>query len=152
LEWMHIAPKDWLTSPGMALKSIIIFNVWQTLGYYIVIILAGLTEIPKDYYEASSIDGAGKIRQTIFITIPLLKRSMLFIIVIMGINTLQLFDPVFILTQGGPVNSSTVVTHQLYKTAFEFGKAGEASAMAMILLIVILVFTLLQLRIFKSDD
>src|SRR5699024_10237839 len=120
LEWMHIAPKDWLTSPGMALKSIIIYNVWQTLGYYIVIILAGLTEIPKDYYEASSIDGAGKIRQTIFITIPLLKRSMLFIIVIMGINTLQLFDPVFILTQGGPVNSSTVVTHQLYKTAFEF--------------------------------
>lgn len=151
LNWLHIPPQKWLGSVDQAMGSLIMLNVWQTLGYYVVIVLAGLTEIPKSYYEAASIDGASWFQKIVFLTVPLLKRSLAFIVVIMTINTLQVFDPVYVLTQGGPVNSTNVVSYHMYDTAFNFGNAGQASAMAFILFIVVLAFTLLQLRLFKSD-
>jgi multiple sugar transport system permease protein len=133
-----------------ALFALIILNVWQTLGYYVVLVVAGLTEIPRDYYEAASIDGASWLQQHIRLTIPLLKRSLAFIVVILTINTLQVFDPVYVLTQGGPIDATNVVAFNMYQTAFNFGHAGTASAMAMVLLAVVLLLSLAQLRLFKS--
>jgi multiple sugar transport system permease protein len=147
----HIPSQNWLGSIDQAMMSLVILNVWQTLGYYVVIVIAGLTEISQDYYEAASIDGANSIQKLFYITIPLLKRSLAFIIIIMTINTLQVFDPIYVLTQGGPANSTTVVSYHMYDTAFNFGNAGQASALAFILYIVVLVFTTLQLRLFKTD-
>ncbi len=150
LGWVHIPAQDWLGSINEAMISLVILNVWQTLGYYVVIVVAGLTEIPQEYYEAASIDGASWFQQQLYITLPLLNRSLAFVFVILTINTLQIFDPVYVLTQGSPVNSTDVVAYQMYVTAFNYGQAGLASAMAMVLLAVILLLSLVQLRLFRS--
>ncbi len=150
LGWFHIPAQNWLASVHQALFALIILNVWQTLGYYVVLVVAGLTEIPRDYYEAASIDGASWLQQQVRLTIPLLKRSLAFIVVILTINTLQVFDPVYVLTQGGPIDATNVVAFNMYQTAFNFGHAGTASAMAMVLLAVVLLLSLAQLRLFKS--
>ncbi|MFP7296957.1 carbohydrate ABC transporter permease [Neobacillus niacini] len=151
LSFFHLPTQEWLGSLDQAMMSLVILNVWQTLGYYVVIVIAGLTEISQDYYEAASIDGANAFQKLFHITIPLLKRSMSFIVIIMTINTLQVFDPIYVLTQGGPANSTNVVSFHMYDTAFNFGNAGQASAMAFILYLVVLFFTILQLRLFKTD-
>jgi ABC-type sugar transport system permease subunit len=150
LSLVHIPPQDWLGSINEAMISLVILNVWQTLGYYVVIVVAGLTEIPQEYYEAASIDGASWFQQQLRVTLPLLKRSLAFVFVILTINTLQIFDPVYVLTQGSPVNSTDVVAYQMYLTAFNYGQAGLASAMAMVLLAVVLFLSLVQLRLFRS--
>ena len=150
LGWFHIPPQDWLASVNEALLSLVILNVWQTLGYYVVIVVAGLTEIPQDYYEAASIDGASWLQRQLYVTLPLLSRSLAFVFVILTINALQIFDPVYVLTQGSPVNSTNVVAYQMYVTAFNYGQAGLASAMAMILLAIVLFLSLIQLRLFRS--
>lgn len=150
LGWLHIPPQNWLGSLNEAMLSIVILNVWQTLGYYVVMVVAGLTEIPQEYYEAASIDGASWFQQQLFVTLPLLNRSLAFVFVILTINTLQIFDPVYVLTQGSPVNSTDVVAYQMYVTAFNYGQAGLASAMAMVLLAVVLFLSLLQLRLFRT--
>jgi multiple sugar transport system permease protein len=150
LGWMHIPAQDWLGSINEAMISLVILNVWQTLGYYVVIVVAGLTEIPQEYYEAAAIDGASWFQQQLYVTLPLLNRSLAFVFVILTINTLQIFDPVYVLTQGSPVNSTDVVAYQMYVTAFNYGQAGLASAMAMVLLAVVLLLSLAQLRLFRS--
>jgi multiple sugar transport system permease protein len=150
LGWFHLAPQDWLASVREAMLSLVILNVWQTLGYYVIMVVAGLTEIPQEYYEAASIDGASWWRKQIHLTLPLLRRSLAFIFVILTINTLQIFDPVYVLTQGSPVNSTDVVAYQMYLTAFNYGQAGLASAMALVLLALVLALSLLQLRLFRS--
>lgn len=150
LGWFHIPAQNWLASVHQALFALIILNVWQTLGYYVVLVVAGLTEIPRDYYEAASIDGASWLQQQIRLTIPLLRRSLAFIMVILTINTLQVFDSVYVLTQGGPIDATNVVAFNMYQTAFNFGHAGTASAMAMVLLVVVLLLSLAQLRLFRS--
>jgi multiple sugar transport system permease protein len=150
LGWLHIPPQNWLGSINEAMLSLVILNVWQTLGYYVVMVVAGLTEIPQEYYEAASIDGASWFQQQLYVTLPLLNRSLAFVFVILTINTLQIFDPVYVLTQGSPVNSTDVVAYQMYVTAFNYGQAGLASAMAMVLLAVVLFLSLLQLRLFRT--
>lgn len=150
LGWAHIPAQDWLGSIHEAMLALVILNVWQTLGYYVVIVVAGLTEIPQEYYEAASIDGASWFQQQLHVTLPLLNRSLAFVFVILTINTLQIFDPVYVLTQGSPVNSTNVVAYQMYVTAFNYGQAGLASAMAMVLLAVVLLLSLAQLRLFRS--
>jgi ABC-type sugar transport system permease subunit len=150
LGWLHLPPQDWLGSVHEAMLALVILNVWQTLGYYVVMVVAGLTEIPREYYEAAAIDGAGWWRCQWSITLPLLRRTLAFVFVILTINTLQVFDPVYVLTQGSPVNSTDVVAYQMYITAFNYGQAGLASAMAMIMLAIVLALSLLQLRLFRS--
>lgn len=132
-----IASPGWLSNPDAALVSLVIFNVWQMLGYYVVLLVAGLTQIPADVYEAARLDGAGPIRQTVSVTVPLLRSSLIFVVMMTAINSLQVFDPVYLLTQGGPVNSTMVLSFDIQRTAFQFGLAGEASAMAFSLLLVI---------------
>ena len=147
LEFLHIPGQPWLGSVHEALISLIILNLWQTVGYYTVIVMAGLTEIPKDYYEAAAIDGATRWRMTWDVTLPLLRRAITFIVIILTINSLQVFAPVYILTQGGPANSTDVVVYDMYRTAFNFLNMGQASAMAFVLFLAILVMAVLELRL-----
>ena len=132
-------PIGWISDPDIALASIAVFNVWQMLGYYTVLLVAGLTQIPEDVYEAARVDGAGPLRQTVSITIPLLGRTLVFVGLIAVINAIQVFDPIYLLTQGGPANATNVLTFDIQRTAFQFGLGGQASAMALSLLLVLVV-------------
>lgn len=138
LGWLGIQSPGWLSNPDAALLSLVAFNVWQMIGYYVVLLIAGLTQIPDDVYEAARLDGAGPVRQTISITIPLLRSSMVFVILMTCINSVQVFDPIYMLTQGGPINSTNVISFDIQRTAFQNGLAGQASAMAFSLFMILL--------------
>lgn len=152
LGWFGLPPRAWLGSVDQAMFSLVIFNVWQTLGYYTVLVLAGLTQVPPVYYEAAVIDGANAWQQTWRITLPLLRRTLLFVIVIAMINCVQVFDPVYVLTQGGPAGATTVLSYQVYKNAFEFGLAGKASSMAFVLFLVLVVAVAAVMRLLRGAD
>lgn len=150
LGWFGIPPRAWLGSVDQAMISLVIFNVWQTLGYYTVLMVAGLTQIPAVYFEAAVIDGANGWQQTWRITLPLLKRTLLFVVIIAMINSVQVFDPVYVLTQGGPASATTVLSYQVYKNAFEFGLAGKASSMAFVLFLVLVVAVAAVMRLLRD--
>jgi len=139
LNAVGIPAPGWLSDPSWALISLVIFNVWQMLGYYVILLVAGLTQIPDELYEAARIDGAGVIRRTWSITIPLLRPSLVFVALMTFINSIQVFDPIYLLTQGGPANSTNVVSFEIQRTAFQYGMAGESSALAVSLFMMILV-------------
>lgn len=139
LALVGISSPGWLSNPSSALFSLVIFNVWQMLGYYVVLLVAGLTQIPEEVYEAARLDGAGPVRQTVSITIPLLRNTLVFVLLMTVINSIQVFDPVYLLTQGGPVDSTNVLSFDIQRTAFQNGLAGQASAMAVSLLVLLAV-------------
>ena len=136
--------QPWLMSSRMALPSIIIFSVWKNLGYNMIIYLAGLQAIPPQFYEAATIDGAGALTRFRHVTIPLLAPTTTFIVIYDSILALQVFDQVFVLTGGGPANSTNVVVLDLYRQAFERYNFGYAAAEAMVLFLFILGVTILQ--------
>lgn len=139
LSAVGVTPPGWLSDPSWAMLSLVIFNVWQMLGYYVILLVAGLTQIPGDLFEAARVDGAGIIRQTWSITVPMLSRSLVFVILMTFINSIQVFDPIYLLTQGGPAGSTNVVSFEIQRTAFQYGQAGGASAMAVSLFMLIIV-------------
>ena len=144
LRLVRIPDQPWLMSSNMALPSIIIFSIWKTLGYNMIIYLAGLQAIPAQFYEAATIDGAGALRRFWRISVPLLAPTTTFILIYNGILAFQVFDQVFVLTGGGPANSTNVVVLDLYRQAFERYNFGYASAEAMVLFLFILGVTVLQ--------
>jgi len=131
--------QPWLGSPRTALWSLVLLTIWQYLGYFTTILVAGLTQIPKEYDEAAEIDGAGPVRRLFAITIPLLRRPLTFATAICLINGLGAFDAVNVLTKGGPSDSTNVVTLHAVRTAFDHGQAGRAAAMTMVLLVGVIV-------------
>ncbi|MBI2116540.1 MAG: sugar ABC transporter permease [candidate division NC10 bacterium] len=144
LKLVGLPEQPWLMSSHMALPSIIIFSIWKTLGYNMIIYLAGLQAIPQQFYEAATIDGAGAIKRFWRISVPLLAPTTTFILIYNGILAFQVFDQVFVLTGGGPANSTNVVVLDLYRQAFERYNFGYAAAEAMVLFVFILGVTLLQ--------
>jgi multiple sugar transport system permease protein len=140
-----------LADPETAMWGIVLTSVWWVTGYYLVIYLAGLQDIPQHLYEAAAIDGASAWRSFWSITIPLLRPVFLFVVVIHIIGSFQIFGQVFIMTQGGPGDATRTVVQHLYETAFQSLFAfGSASAMAWVLFAVILVFSVIQFRILKG--
>jgi multiple sugar transport system permease protein len=140
-----------LAEPRSAMWGIVVTSVWWVTGYYLVIYLAGLQDIPRHLYEAAAIDGAGVWRSFWSITLPLLRPVFLFVFVIHIIGSFQIFGQVFIMTQGGPGDATRTVVQHLYETAFQNLFAfGSASAMAWVLFAVILVFSLIQFRILRG--
>jgi multiple sugar transport system permease protein len=138
LRAVGLGPLPWLGSPTTALWSIVIVTIWQVLGYFTTILAAGLTQISREYYEAAAIDGAGALTKLRRITIPLLRRPLIFAAAICLIYGYQIFEPVYVLTQGGPSDSTVSVTYHAYRTAFNFGNAGRASAMSLVLLVAVI--------------
>jgi multiple sugar transport system permease protein len=140
---------NWLRDLKLALPSIALMNVWQTLGYNVVIFLAGLLAIPSELYEAADIDGTPPLRKLWSITVPLVAPSMWFVIINNTIRNLQVFSEIFVMTGGGPGHATTTVGFRVYQYAFLFLSFGKASANVMVLMIIILAVTLLQLRFFE---
>lgn len=147
---LGFAPVGWLINPNLAILSISLMVVWKGLGWYMVIFLAGLKAIPEEFYEAARVDGATGWQQFWRITLPLLRPTLLFVLVVTIIGSLQVFSPIFIMTQGGPANATNVVVYWVYITAFQFLRFGYATAQAVFLFVVIMVITLIQLRLFRE--
>jgi multiple sugar transport system permease protein len=135
LGWVGIPPQTWLSAPQTALVSIVILNVWQQVGYFTVLAVAGLTQIPDSLYEAAKIDGANPVQRFLSITLPLLGNTLLFSSVICIINAVQVFEPVALITQGGPVNATNVLTYHIRRVGIERAQGGLGSAMAVTLLL-----------------
>jgi multiple sugar transport system permease protein len=141
-----IAPIDWLGDPRFAMPAIIIFAVWKNFGYNMIILLAGLQSIPRDLYEAARIDGASALARFRFVTLPMLAP----ILTIVGILTVagyfQLFAEPYVMTQGGPLQSTVSVLYFMYEEGFKWWNLGTASAVAFMLFLLIFAVTMLQLR------
>ena len=139
----------WLTSTDWSMPAVIIMAVWKNLGYNMVIYLAGLQGIPPTLYEAAALDGAGPWQRFRHITIPLLGPTTFFILVISIINSFQVFDLTFILSQGGPGISTTTIVMYIYDQGFQYFQMGYAAALAWVLFIIIFAVTMLQMRMQK---
>jgi multiple sugar transport system permease protein len=151
LRSLGVPPRSWLADPQTAMWTIILTTVWWVTGYYLVIYLAGLQDIPRDLYEAAALDGASGWRSFWAITLPLLRPVLLFVVVTHVIGSFQLFGQVFVLTGGGPGDATRTVVQHLYETAFQnFFQFGAASAMAWVLFAVILAFSVLQFRLLRG--
>ena len=137
----------WLQSTEWSLPALILMKVWKSVGYYIVLFLAGLQGIPRDLYDAAAVDGANQLRRVRFVTLPLLSPMLLFVLVIAVISSFQDFDQIAVMTRGGPVNSTNVLVYFLYEQAFVSYQFGKGSAVAVIMLTLLMGFTLLQLRL-----
>lgn len=146
-----IGPVGWLTSEEMSLFSIIIFTIIKGPGGALLIYLTALCNIPRDYFEAAAVDGAGPARVFFSITFPLLLPQTMFLAISLTIDAMQVFAPVMLLTEGGPANSSEVVMHRVYKEAFNNLNMGAASAMSVLLFMVILAVSVAQYRYFKYE-
>jgi multiple sugar transport system permease protein len=142
-----IHQQGFFSSPGQALYSVVAMTVWGWLGFGALIFLAGLQGIPGELLEAASIDGCSKTRAFWSISVPLLRPVTAFLLVWLTINSLQLFDEVYVTTKGGPLHASTVVVYYLYQQAFQYFHAGYAAAIAYVLFAAILVVTLVELQL-----
>ncbi|CCC83240.1 sn-glycerol-3-phosphate transport system permease protein ugpA [Paenibacillus polymyxa M1] len=139
----------WLTDTHWVIPSIALLSIWLGLGYNMVIFLAGLQGISKSYYEAAEIDGASKFQQLRYITLPLLSPTTFFVTIMMVISSFQVFDQAFVMTNGGPAKASYTLVYHIYDQAFIDFTMGESAAAAMILFVIILIFTLLQFKMQK---
>ena len=141
----------WLADPILAMPSIIAMAVWRNLGFAMVVFLAGLQAIPASLYEAASIDGAGRWQAFRFVTIPMLKPTILFMTVITTIGYLQLFEEPFVMTNGGPLDKTLSVTMYMYQQGFTFFHQGYASAVAYVLFVIVATIAFLQFKFLRSD-
>lgn len=144
-----ITGPSWLSSRVWAMPGIVIAAIWKDTGYYTLMVLAGLKSIDPVYYEAADIDGAGPVRRFFRITLPLLSPTLFLLIVINVISGLQVFEPVLIMTEGGPGGATTVFLERIYQYAFSQYKMGMASAYSWVLFLIILAFTAVQFRLQK---
>jgi ABC-type sugar transport system permease subunit len=142
----------WLTAQEWSKVPVLTLFVWSRLGYYLILMLGGLQTVPQELYEAASIDGASPTQQFLFITVPLMRGIILFVLVTTTIAVLNLFGAPFILTGGGPANSSSTLTLVLYQTAFSWANYGLASAIAVVISLITIVIALVQIRLLRFGD
>ena len=150
LSVIGIKGPGWLTSLNWAMPSIILTTIWKGLGFNMLLFLAGLQGIPQSYYEAADIDGAKWFSKFLHITIPLLSHTTLFVVIISTINSFQGFDLIYMMTNGGPARSTSVLVFYLYQNAFKYFRMGYASAIAYVLFFLILIFALIQFWLQKK--
>ncbi len=141
-----IAGPGWWTDPAWAMPSVIIASAWKDLGFVMVILLAGLQAVPQELLEAAKVDGAQARQRFRHITLPLLSPQIFFVVVISLINGFQVFDQVFVMTDGGPNGATEVVVQQIYDLTFRYGRAGDAAALSWLLFVIVLAVTFVQMR------
>jgi len=147
LGWLGIAPVDWLGDPTWSMPAIILLSVWRTFGYNMLIFIAGLQTIPEELYEAAAVDGAGAWRRFRHITLAGLAPTFLFVGVTTMIGYFQLFAEPYVMTQGGPLRSTTSLVLLMYEEGFRWWRMGMAAALAFLLFVVTLIATLIQMRL-----
>jgi putative chitobiose transport system permease protein len=139
-------PIGWLTDPRFALFSVIIVTVWKGIGYYMMIYLAALTSVPNDLYEAADIDGASLLQKHFAVTIPHLLPAIALVSIISSISAMKVFVEIYVMTQGGPLNSSMTVVYYIYQKAFENLDLGYASACGVVLMLIIMAISILNIK------
>jgi ABC-type sugar transport system permease subunit len=144
--------RNWLGDPALAMPSIIAMIVWKNLGFSMVIFLAGLQTIPTSLYEAARIDGAGKWDEFRYVTLPGLRPTLLFAVVTTTIGYIQVFEEPFVMTEGGPLNSTISIAQFLYEEGFRFFHQGYAAAIAYVLFAIVAVVAVIQFRILRSES
>ena len=144
-----VPPQKWLLDLPLAMPSVIVMSIWVGIGFNMLVYMAGLQGIPSSLYEAAAIDGAAGIRIFFYITLPLLKPTSCFLLIMACIRSFQVFGQVYIMTGGGPLNTTTTIVHQIFQNGFQGYRMGYASAQSVFLLVVILTITLVN---FKSGD
>ncbi|RAM48269.1 MAG: sugar ABC transporter permease [Hapalosiphonaceae cyanobacterium JJU2] len=154
LAFVGLPTYNWLGDPAVALKGIMIMNIWSTAPFYMVIYLAALQDIPQSLYEAAELDGANELQKFIYVTIPMLKPVTFFVVAMGIIGTFQLFDQSYIFSNGngGPNNATLTVVLLIYQAVFRNLQMGYAAAIAFLLATVIILITLLQRRIFGGNE
>lgn len=152
LEMLGLQPVQWLGSTQAALYAVIIVSLWLGMGYYMVIFLAGLQDIPREYYEAAQLDGARRWDTFRFVTFPNLRHTNIFVLVVATIGSFQVFDQIMLMTGGGPASSTTLAVLYIFQQAFQQFQFGYAAALSFILFLIIFVFTIVQLRLLRVDQ
>jgi len=137
-------PPGWLTSPAWAMPAVVIISTWRDMGYYMVLFLAGLQTVPRELHEAARVDGANALQRFVNVTLPCLRPTMFFVTVMLTINSLKVFDLILVLTEGGPGQSTTVLSQFIYRKGFEENSFGYASAASVVLFALCLVVTIIQ--------
>jgi multiple sugar transport system permease protein len=151
LTFGHWQAHDFLGDPHTAMIGIIVMSIWQGVGFQMVIILAGLQSISSTLYEAAAIDRANKWQQFLNVTLPGLRNTLIFVVMVTTIFSLRLFDQIYIMTRGGPQNSTTTVMYQAVTTAFEKGNVGNAAAITVIFFILVLAIALIQRQLVREE-
>ena len=150
LGWVGIDGPNWLQTESTALPTLIVMGAWRNLGFGMVIFLAGLQAIPKELYEAATIDGARKWAQLRYLTVPMLRPTMLFVAVITTIGYVQFFEEPFVMTRGGPLDSTLSLAYHTYNQ-FGFGNYGYASAMGYVLFVVVVLLSIAWFRLLRNN-
>ncbi len=145
-------PINWLTSTSTSLFAVMIVTIWKGLGYYMVIYLAGLQSIPDDLYEAADIDGASKWKQIWHITVPLLMPSIMIVTIMSSISAMKVFEEIYVMTGGGPLNSSKTLVFYIYQEAFEKLQMGYASAAGVVLFLITLIFSIINIKFMNKKE
>ncbi|MEN8214613.1 MAG: sugar ABC transporter permease [Pseudomonadota bacterium] len=145
------SPQDFLHDETLALPAIMLTSIWQGAGFQMVILLAGLQAIPRELYEAAAVDGAGRVHQFRHVTLPQLRNTLIFVVLVTTILAFRLFDQVQIMTQGGPGNASTTVMYESVQAAFARQQVAKGAAMTVVLFVIVLLLTLLQRRLARQE-
>lgn len=150
LGFFNIAPMRWLNSSSTAMLSVVIVTVWKSIGYYAIIIMSALKVIPKEIYEAAELDNAPKLRTFFKITLPLLSPQLFFLLITITINSFKVFDTIRVMTDGGPGNSTDVISYYIYRYAFKHFRVGYASAAGTILMIILMIMTAIYFKVLSK--
>ncbi len=147
----HVNPIGWLTDTHWALFSVAVVTIWKGIGYYMMIYLASLMSVPQDLYEACDIDGANFWQKHLTVTIPHIMPTIALVSTISTISAMKVFAEIYVMTKGGPLNSSKTIVYYIYERAFENLDLGYASAMAVVLLIIVMAFSLINILCFEKN-
>lgn len=147
---LGVSPLGYLTDPNIALFSVIVVTIWKGLGYYMVIYLAALSSVPQELYDAALTDGANSITKHLHVTIPHVAPAMALVSVISSISAMKVFVEIYVMTQGGPVNSTKTVVYYIYQKAFENLDFGYASTAGVVLLVITLIFSVINMKFLEK--
>ncbi len=149
-ELFGLSPIGWLTDTKFALLSVAIVTIYKGIGYYMMIYLSALIGVPKDLYEAADIDGAGEIKKHLTVTIPHIMPTIALVVIISSISALKVFTEIYVMTKGGPLNSTKTIVYYIYERAFENLDLSMASVASVVLLFVILIFSIINITCFEN--
>ena len=150
LEFLNLPALEWISSSDTAMLSVIIVTVWKSLGYAMIFYLSALEKVPKELYEASSMDGAKKFRQFFDMTLPSISPTTFFLMIITMVNSLQAYDQIQILTQGGPSGSTRTLLYMYYQLGFEEFNMGGATAVAVVMIAITVLLSIIQFTASKK--
>jgi len=151
LQLVGLPPQDWLVNPAWTMEMVVIVAVWWSIAFNVIVFLAGLQEIPEELYEAAKIDGANAWHRFWNVTLPCLRGSMLFVVVMQIIGSFQAFGNIYMLTDGGPNNATNVLMILLYRTGFFYFRMGPAAAIGVVIFVIVIILTVAVLAMFRKQ-